>query len=47
MPGGVSHIYFYQASQTFLFGVRDPENHARMGCLSPFIVLWDMSLENW
>ena len=36
VPGGLSHIYFYQASQTFLFVVRDPEKHARMGCLSPF-----------
>lgn len=36
MPGVLSHIYFYQASQTFLFGVRDPEKHARMGCLSLF-----------
>lgn len=36
MPGVLSHIYFYQASQTFLFGARDPEKHARMGCLSPF-----------
>ena len=24
VPGGLSHIYFYQASQTFLFVVRDP-----------------------
>lgn len=36
VPGVLSHIYFYQASQTFLFGVRDPEKHARMSCLSPF-----------
>lgn len=36
VPGVLSHIYFYQASPTFLFGVWDPEKHARMSCLSPF-----------